>query len=275
MNLKKHKFLAFVLLMALMGAAIIMLTPRLRVKALRFAFRNLGRENIAQYLDPVMEKFFPISEKFWLHRANAIKKLETAGRKYSGVEIDVNYYSDKDDFDASHDLQNSIKYPFSENLAFLGKNNQKIWIDYKNLNSENAVASLKKLEGLLSAAGVAKERCIIENKNFKDLKIFKESGFYTSYYVPVDERYLKTESGAEEFIAALREAEASGNVNAVSFPDIYYELVKRSGVKTDFLAWNSGSNKWYEYYIMGDLNAVYKDERVKVILVTEQSKFDR
>ena len=108
-------------------------------------FMNLLRsESGARYLDPIMAKIWPISDKFWMHRANGLMKLETVGQKYSGIEIDINYYPAENAFDVSHDGQTSIEYPLEDTLAYLGQNRQKVWIDYKNLNLDNAEQSFRK-----------------------------------------------------------------------------------------------------------------------------------
>lgn len=251
---------------------IILLTVALYPKAYYRAFKRVMRsEVVSSWVDPYLAKVFPISDRFWLHRANSVEKLRTVGQKYKGVEIDVFYFPEEDMFDASHHEPEALNYPLSENLEVLGKTQQKLWVDYKNLTMENAEPSAQCLERLLAQYGVPKENCIIESPNYVALKTFKEHGFYTSFYVP----YLSSEVDEERLIEQVRVAAASGNVNAVSFPDGYYPMVKKAEVDLDLLAWHSNGNKWWEFYVHPFLRRLQADDGIKVILVDEQSRFDR
>lgn len=230
--------------------------------------RYSDNEIVYKYLS---EKY-PVCEKFWLHRTNTPAKLMTKGVRYAGVELDVTYYSGVNDFDNSHDMANSIEWPLDKMFEILGDTQQKIWLDYKNLTFENAVASRKRLEELLLVHGIAKNRCIVESHNYQQLKEFHDHGFYTSFYVPTSYAHGKAEiPGSEErFKEILTTAAATGNIDAVSFPYEFYEEVKKTGINKEMLCWDNNS-KWYMFYAEPKRNAIMRDDRVKVILVKDIS----
>lgn len=59
----------------------------------------------------------------------------------------------------------------------------KFWIDFKNLNKNNAQKSLQTLLYIYKEAGFDIKNLIIESSNYNLLGIFKNYGFYTSYYL--------------------------------------------------------------------------------------------
>ena len=191
-----------------------------------------------------------IDEKFWLHRTDNLVRLNTTGTKYAGVELDLVYFENENNFDVSHDKQSTLEYPI-DNFMNAIKNNQHIWLDYKNLTAENAEVSLKRLNHVLKEYDIDKERCIVESHNFRALKIFHDAGYYTSYYVPVDnKKFLNNKQGEELFIQQVRQAVQSGNVNAVSFPITYYDLVNKIDIDVDYLTWHTGGERWIEFYLL-------------------------
>ena len=73
----------------------------------------------------------------------------------------------------------------------------------------------------------------------------------------------------------MRQAVQSGNVNAVSFPITYYDLVNKIDIDVDYLTWHTGGERWIEFYLLSDLIKIRRDERVKVILVHDKSSVYR
>ena len=69
------------------------------------------RDNI---FHSVLTKFITPSEKFWVHRCNSVEKVKIAAEKFSGVEIDANFYPAESfgrKFDISHDSQEAVNFP--------------------------------------------------------------------------------------------------------------------------------------------------------------------
>lgn len=226
----------------------------------------------------ILTTFVTPSEKFWVHRCNSLEKASEMSKKFSGIKIDANFYPSEKvgrKFDISHDSHESVQFPLENFMPILAATDTKIWFDYKNLSMTNAEDSLAELENLLNKYHVDKARLIVENHNFRDLKIFHDAGFYTSYYVTVNKEIFKNEENKEKFRAEVREAVDSGFVDAVSFPVGYYDLVKSSGVSADFLTWNTRDERWWTFYKKSALREMVFDPQVKVILVKFKTNFDR
>lgn len=224
--------------------------------------------------DQLIQKFYPISEKFWLHRSNSIEKLEELSSKYEGVELDIVFFAVENNFDVSHDSNGRIDYPLDSFLHVLANTDNRVWLDFKNLNMNNSVQSLYLLSKMLERNNINKDRVIVESRDYNALKLFKEQGFYTSFYCPVDDKYLNTKEGRGLFVELVSKAIDSGSVDAVSFPVEYYSLVKSINHNTDLLTWNH-SAKWFNFYFDPKLLAIFNDQHVKVILVKDSAKINR
>lgn len=124
---------------------------------------------------------------------------------------------------------------------------------------------------------------ILESDVWRELKAFRDDGFYTSYYCPVTydkkarERFFKSETERRTFKEAVLRAASSGFVDAVSFPVEYYDIVKESGVTVDLLTWDLGAQ--YNNYVLDkddrQRQKRLQDEQLKVILITSPSAFNR
>ena len=218
------------------------------------------------------------SQKFWAHRCDSVEKVELMSKKYSGVEIDAVFYDAAPvgkKFDISHDEQSSINYPLEDFMTTISEHQDtKIWFDFKNLNQENAEASLTELEYLLAKYGIEKKRFIIESHDYKDLGLYHKYGFYTSFYVSVNDEVIFN-GGESEFIDEVRKAVNSHNVDAISFPLNYYKLLKNADISVDFLTWQIHDEKWWQFYRKSDLKKLVEDEQIKVILVSNPTMYDR
>ncbi|MBP2631054.1 MAG: opgE [Firmicutes bacterium] len=254
------------ILIIIISVLIISVKDTLAVKAVNRISRLHG--------DQLIQNFYPISSKFWLHRSDSLEKTAEFSDKYNGIELDIIFFNKESDFDVSHDSNGRIDYPLESFLQFLTGTENKIWLDFKNLNINNAVQSSNLLEEMLSRNHIDKNRVIVESHDYNALGYFKNKGFYTSFYCPVDDKYLNTEEGKTLFTSLVLKAVDSGNVNAVSFPVGYYSLVKSTNIKVDFLTWNE-NEKWFKFYFNPELQKVLNDQQVKVILVKDSAKVNR
>ncbi|MGX2971196.1 phosphoethanolamine transferase [Helicobacter sp. T3_23-1059] len=236
---------------------------------------------------------FLVPNKIWLHRVDEIAKLERYFGEYGNFEIDVHFFDEnlvrqvgkeKPYFDVGHDgVEKSIGLDLSEmleiivakNKAFYGnvknhKNTSKIWVDFKNLDSNNAKSALKELKHIVAKTDFGVQNIIVESGDFVALKAFRDAGFYTSYYVPY---YTQDElKSADRIKAHLENVATSGNVNALSFPYYLYDFTKSLGLKNaqgrdiDLLTWNEGQS-WRE---QAHSHKVFDDAQIKVILAGEK-----
>lgn len=221
----------------------------------------------------MLEEQYPIDEKFWLHRTDCLEKLREKGGKYAGVEFDLNWHKTVQDFDVSHDMTGRLYFPLDEFLTELPQG-KKIWFDYKNLNVENAQASMERMDALMQKHGVERGQVLVENSDWHGLKIFHDAGYYTSFYVPVNPYFLNSKIGQQKFAAALEDAVESRAVDAVSFPVEYYDLVKSLHLPVDLLTWAPG-DRWYRFCRDARLKRVKDDPQVKVILILDKASMNR
>lgn len=270
--MKKSKLRRFGGLLAAIGLLAI---------GLKLAFRLSPdlRWAVMAYRDEAVRAVCPIAPKLWAHRCNDTRKLEEMMALYDGVEMDITFYPSADGgrFDTSHDPQPSPAHPLDDFFAaFAPPHETKVWLDFKNLNEKNAAPALRELERLTAAYRIDKARLVVESGNWPYLAAFREKGYYTSYYCPVDTaRYLKTDAHRAEYFEKVRAAARSGHVDAVSFPASYYELVKASGVDADLLVWHTRGERWWRFFVEPALRRMLGDDQVKAILVNAPSRYSR
>ena len=210
----------------------------------------------------------------WAHRCDSIEKMQENQEKFEGVELDINYYADLDEFDVSHDKQDKLEYPLENFFAEIAHSNARLWLDFKNLSTENHEAAQNRLEYLFAKYNIDKSRAIIESRDAAALGYFRRDSWYTSFYVPVNDKYLESNEGKENFLAQVYAAVNTGNVNAVSFPIAYYGILKSADLPVDLLTWDVDAH-WWDYVMDDDRRARLADEQLKVILVTSNSKYNR
>ncbi len=229
--------------------------------------------------DIIMAQFFPITPKFWAHRCNDTRKMEEMMTKYKGVELDVFFRPAENggSFEVSHNRKPATEHSLESFFALLASSRgTNCWLDFKNLNKVTAKPALYELERLVTKYRIDKNRLIVESPNYALLGAFRQQGYYTSYYCPVDDkRYLNTDAHREAFTRLVSKAVKSGNVDAVSFPISYYPLVKSANAGVDYLTWHVGHNGWIDFYFDRKLKDVFQDKEVKVILVSANSRYNR
>ncbi len=247
------------------------------------------------------ESLFEAPDKIWLHRCDEPKKFEDFKDKFANVEIDVHFLNDgkgEGRFDVGHDgAQKSIGLRLEDMLKIITardmqnlhlqdfnggggnnidsiktKNRAKIWLDFKNLDSSNAKSALSILKNLCKTYNIPHQNIIIESSNHEQLGAFKQSGFYTSYYVPY---YAKNDlsNNATQIRKHIQNIIDSDNVNAISFAYYLYDFIKaqkfmKNGKDFPLLTWNEGAD------IRSNMqtNAFY-DPQVKVILAGVKGKY--
>ncbi len=122
--------------------------------------------------------------KVWLHRANDIAKARYFQNDYAGLEVDVHFVDSlntfiiKHDFDEVSDRRLEDWFASLENRSKLG-----FWIDFKNLNQNNMMASAKEMARLRKVFSL-NGMIIVESSNARCLKAFEDMDFRTSYYIP-------------------------------------------------------------------------------------------
>lgn len=226
----------------------------------------------------MLTNFVTPSQKFWVHRCNSVGKAAAMSEKFPGIEIDATFYINEAvgrKFDVSHDPKPSVEYPLEDFMPLFAANNTRIWFDFKNLSEANAEAALSELETLLNKYAVDRTRFIIESPNFRELKIFRDAGFYTSYYIPIGGEIFYSEEYRQNFAAQIHQIETLGCINAISFPADCYDIMKHVDTNLDYLTWNVNGERWWNFYLDADLREIVDDPQIQIILIKFPTKFDR
>lgn len=88
-----------------------------------------------------------------------------------------------------------------------------MWLDFKNLSAKNSIESEEALSKLIDKYGIYQKNIIIESKDWRALRYYKDSGYQTSYYFP----YYREEQLNDVLKKDVEEILQSGNVNYISF----------------------------------------------------------
>lgn len=240
-------------------------------------FRMLTLEIRAYVLE---QPLYPTGLKYWAHECNDLRMFAEMMKLYQGAELDVIFYpsSDGGSFDVSHNPHPVAEHPLEDFFVLIAPPQEtKVWIDFKNLQEDSAEAALREMNRLVNLYHVDKKRLIIESPNYMQLGAFRREGYYTSYYCSTDDSFLNESDGQDRFSQIVRKAVQSGNIDAVSFPEVFYSLVKKTGVQVDCLTWYKGDKYWslpsetdYERRQL-----IEADDQVKVILVNAPSKYEQ
>ena len=234
-----------------------------------YFFANIaGKSWISPYLDKEIRIFCPMEERFWLHGCNSIKKLQTTGSKYAGVEFDIIYYAETDTFGVSHDIENVISLPLEKSIVYLAETDQMIWLDFKNLTEQNKTASRNCLNAILNRHRIDKSRIVVESNAPSSLEHYTEDGFYTSYYCPInDKNTFASVQTKKAYIDHIRQVSQSKNIRALSCAANYFSLVREAAPQMELLTWERNDDKWWGFYLLPSLRAIRNDKNVKAILV--------
>lgn len=220
----------------------------------------------AFFSDYTLRVLFP--EKVWVHKVNSLEKLSEVESHYHGLELDIVYEVTKRDFDIHHPPEPSTGLWLSNYFNTLSNKQQPLWLDFKNLNSENQDAACKCLDSLVHHYQLSKSNIIVESSKPECLLAFSQNGFKTSYYLPPElhertEQLLKTEI---EFT----------NHQATTYPTTYlsfefkdYPILKQYFPDHKKIVWFNvyGSmNKVKARLLLFD---ILKDPAVDILLVSE------
>ena len=219
-------------------------------------------------------------KKVWLHRVDCPEKLLELGDSYYGLEFDVVFHEDLNDYDNSHDRMPNIEYPLRNQFKTLTKlkNGTKkyLWIDFKNLTHENKYMAEKKLDELINEFNIKKENCYVESNNWKDLDAFKDKGWNTSYYFPYYDLEKLSRAEIQKIKKLTEEISYSGKVSAVSFAQGYYDLVNSMNLNKDInlLTWFDEVER-RDFEGLDKYFHVIKNPRIKGVLVREFGNYHR
>jgi hypothetical protein len=248
-----------------------------------------GRRRIAD--DPLVAQRLFNSEagagRVIAHRVNTLAKLDDAGRAgFDGVEVDLLFRDSAGGyFELGHD---EVSRTGGELEAFLDAAARwrfsKVWLDIKNLDSDNYRQALQELERLAVRHPWVRDIAIVES-SARDAWFarFAERGWHTSYYLPTEEilgAMRAPDPAARERLAGsiARQVNEQGTA-AISYdvrlhafvqrhlqrrldPHVVYHVWDLSVLASEPGAWRRLEAADY-----------YRDERIRTIIVAIQSAY--
>lgn len=180
---------------------------------------------------------FPACQKVWGHRGyaadggeNSLRSVAAAfERGATGVEIDILYDRERDDFVVSHDepytLHDGQPLMLDTLLAAHGASGF-FWLDAKDLRKLSPLTARKataRLAALIRQHGLG-ERAVVESRNALYLSWLADQGVYTSYLVsPNDQKYSALVYRLNA--AVMKLGYALGGLGAISMNDYRYTPV--------------------------------------------------
>lgn len=223
----------------------------------------LGIRDIGQYHD-----------KIWLHRCNSLEKLYEKEAKYPNIEVDI-VIRNNHIFDVTHDIDTTFNLKIASYFDYMQEKDGRMWMDIKNLTSENKLSVLSRLNMLINHFEIEKERLIIESSNWEALATFTENEFYTSYYVPFDEPDELDDEEIDSCINELQKIADSRAVRALSFPEDWYDEIKdKLDRPIDLLTWRHRDSQ-LEVLLTPSGRRMLNDPQLKVILVKDKGDYHR
>ncbi|WP_336129198.1 hypothetical protein [Mesoflavibacter sp. CH_XMU1422-2] len=171
-------------------------------KRLVIIFVLLSLLAVFYYFFPFSLEHIGYTNKIYAHRVNSKEKLEASLLYFKGIELDLVYDSKKDILDVNHPPTKSMQLNFNDYLSSLKGEKPRLWLDIKNLNIDNALLILNKLQVILNKLDYNYSNVLVESTRPESLSIFSKAGFKTSYYLPPN-IYLKSKKEKDSIIQLI------------------------------------------------------------------------
>ena len=123
---------------------------------------------------------FP-NDKLWAHRINTAKDALSALQNFNGIETDIFYFNETDEYQTGHDAPSGISlYAFFDSIPRCSK--YFYWLDFKNLSKKNVLNSANKMKRIIDKYHL-RDRVIVESSEADLLAYFKQNNIFTSYWI--------------------------------------------------------------------------------------------
>lgn len=224
------------------------------------------------------------SRRVFPHRVNSLAKLqEVWNNGIRSFEVDVRFGDDqRTTFTVGHH-KGVMGVGFERFLESVDSEQiERVWLDFKNLNSKNYQQAMNRLAYLDEKFGL-KDKLIVESGTVHGLfKSFREAGWHTSYYIPTTQVLDIAKAGDKDAVRALAQTMASQvaeqNVSAVSFDTRVYSFVE--AYLEPMLTSDVVYHVWYgpdladvEFEQKLQASDIVTNQRVKTVLVKYTSQF--
>jgi len=214
---------------------------------------------------PLCNNALAQKDKHWIKAVNSISLMEKIPANTPGIECDLYFNIQKNHFDVSPDSVISSGLDADSLLSVYAakKMTANTWFNIKNLDGQNAGASLTEMIRLKNKYGLT-GRIIIESSAASFLKTFCDSGFYTSYTVPYFDPYKSSEPPIIQFADSIRTALTKYPASSVSGSYFQYPLLKKFFPTYPILTRADNVTISFVSYLFK--RQLENDENIKVIL---------
>ncbi len=210
---------------------------------------------------------FLFKDKIRAHKVNSPELLSKANRVFSGVELDVVFYSNNNNFDINHPPDKSIGFSLDEYFrAQAGFPDFKYWLDFKNLDETNETQSAGCLDSLTKISGISNSNIIVESIRSKSLKPFQDKGFSTSYYLQSGLNKL-SEDSLKSILITTTDNLISNKNSYISAEFADYPVLKKYFPATKKLIWFSTYGSMNKISARILMFQILMDENVDVLLI--------
>lgn len=189
-------------------------------------------------IEPVNKNELINTGKEWVQAINTKERLYKLSPATTGMECDVYFDMQKRIFDVHHDPENSTGLGLETLLQLYAdkKLSASVWLDFKNLDKDNQQQALAELIRLRHKFGLA-NKLLVESSQAALLSVYSDSGFYTSYYIPVFNPYLISNDDVKHWADSLSEIIRYSKVDALSGYYFQYPFLHRYFPNFPVLTW--------------------------------------
>ena len=220
---------------------------------------------MAYRYSPYKLEYLGYYDKIWAHRVNSPEKLESALKYFKGVELDLVYNEQENVLDVTHPPVPSIGLSFEKYLSYIDVVEKPyLWLDIKNLNSENKDAILKKLMKLFSEKKYPLDKVLVETRYPEALLDFSELGFKTSYYLPFGLSEMSSDNRNIQLQKITNILDEQPDL-AISSNYTDYEIMAKEFPTRDKYFWITSSIRKHGF---STPKKILKDSTVKAVLIS-------
>lgn len=209
---------------------------------------------------------FIFSSRIWAHRVNSLEKKQEAVKKFTGVELDVVFNKDSGYFDVNHPPAPSVYLSLKDYLLAKADPEDGYWLDFKNLEPQNAVRAYQTLDAIVAEANIDKRRVVVESPEYPLLHVFASHGYPVSYYLPTLYK-MKADSLAKALRTIKRAIDSFPAMYISSYYKDYWLMKKNFPERTKLLWWTGSEKSFWHWRNRINLYRIMCDPTVKIFLV--------
>jgi len=223
------------------------------------------------------------SSRVFPHRVNSIGKLQDIWKDgIRSFEVDILYgYSDPVEFQVGHDNEAIGGVSLEELLLSINYQEiDRVWLDLKNLNVNNYLKVIQRLEYLEKKFKIKNKALLESGITLPFFRELSKEGWRTSYYLPTSQimKLLGNNDALQLQQMASKIAYQSEvqELSAISFDDKLYTFTKSYlepliSSDLEYHTWWGPPLKKYNFRSRLLSNEQFLDQRVRTILVKYKS----